>query len=183
VSIISKSLSGIIFNGAALALASAPWKNSVRAIYGFNGPGNGYTVFKPTSNFNSLTQLSQDGVYIVDAATPGFELPGATLTATSTTLLIGIVNATFTRLDDKYLRATFRFKSPKPTANVVISSGVINGDFAESYNNDLASDTDHVVDFPYFGAGTYVVKLGVTIPSDYGDDDISAAYTEHIVVQ
>jgi hypothetical protein len=80
-SIISKSLSGIIFNGVALTLASAPWKNNVRAIYGFNGLGNGYTVFKPTSNFNSLTQLSQDGVYIVDAATPGFELPGALLRA------------------------------------------------------------------------------------------------------
>ncbi|MBD2716742.1 hypothetical protein KBK19_16980 [Microvirga sp. STR05] len=80
-STISKQLSGILFNGAALALASAPWKNNVRAIYGFNGAGNGYTLFKPTSNFNSLTQLQQDGAYIVDAATLGFELPGATMVA------------------------------------------------------------------------------------------------------
>ncbi|MFD1469399.1 hypothetical protein ACFQ48_14300 [Hymenobacter caeli] len=80
-STISKPLSGFIFNGAALALASAPWKNNVRALYGFNTAGTSYQVFKPTSQFNSLTQLAQDGVYIVDAATPGFELPGATLTA------------------------------------------------------------------------------------------------------
>jgi hypothetical protein len=79
-SAIAKQLSGFIFNGAALVLASAAWKNNVRAIYGFNGTGNGYTVFKPSSTFNSLTQLSQDGVYILDAATPGFELPGAALT-------------------------------------------------------------------------------------------------------
>ena len=76
-SLITKPLVGIIFNGAALALASAPWKENVRAIYGFNALGNGYQVFKPASGFNSLTQLSQNGVYIVDAATPGFELPGA----------------------------------------------------------------------------------------------------------
>jgi hypothetical protein len=80
-STISKSLTGILFNGAALALASAQWKSNVRAIYGFNASGNGYQVFKPASGFNSLTHLSQDGVYIVDAATPGFELPGAVLSA------------------------------------------------------------------------------------------------------
>ncbi|QKG55200.1 hypothetical protein GKZ68_00225 [Hymenobacter sp. BRD128] len=80
-STINKSLMGFIFNGAALALASAPWKNNVRAIYGFNAAGSGYQVFKPASAFNSLTQLSQDGVYIVEAATPGFELPGATVQA------------------------------------------------------------------------------------------------------
>ncbi len=83
-STISKSLTGFIFNGAAVALASAPWKDNVRAIYGFNSAGNGYQVFKPASQFNSLTQLSQDGVYVVEAATLGFELPGATLTAVAT---------------------------------------------------------------------------------------------------
>lgn len=80
-STISNQLTGFIFNGAALALASAPWKDKVRAIYGFTASGRGYQVFKPTNGYNSLTQLSQDGVYIVDAATPGFELPGAVLTA------------------------------------------------------------------------------------------------------
>jgi hypothetical protein len=81
-SIISKQLSGFIFNGATLALASAPWKGNVQAVYGFNAGGNGYQVFKPANQFNSLTELKQDGVYILDATTTGFELPGATLTAT-----------------------------------------------------------------------------------------------------
>jgi hypothetical protein len=81
-STISKQLSGFIFNGATLALASAPWKSNVRSVYGFNAGGNGYQVFKPGNQFNSLTELKQDGVYIVDASTTGFELPGATLTAT-----------------------------------------------------------------------------------------------------
>ncbi|GAB2784609.1 hypothetical protein HNQ93_002464 [Hymenobacter luteus] len=78
---ITKNLTGILFAGANVALAAAPWKNKVRAIYGFNGAGTGYTVFKPTSSFNSLTQLVQDSCYIVDALTPGFELPGAVITA------------------------------------------------------------------------------------------------------
>lgn len=80
-STIANQLSGFIFNGATLTLASAPWKNNVRAIYGFNTSGNGYQVFKPASSFNSLTQLSQDGMYILDVATPGFDLPGALLKA------------------------------------------------------------------------------------------------------
>ena len=79
-SAISKQLSGFIFTGAAVALASASWKGRVNAVYGFTSSGTGYQVFKPTSQFNSLTQLVADGVYIVDAATPGFELPGAVLT-------------------------------------------------------------------------------------------------------
>jgi hypothetical protein len=80
-SIISKQLSGFLFNASAVALASAGWKNNVRAIYGFNPAGNGYTVFKPANLFNSLTQLEPNGSYILDAATTGFELPGAALAA------------------------------------------------------------------------------------------------------
>jgi archaellum component FlaF (FlaF/FlaG flagellin family) len=82
-STISKKLSGLLYNGTDLALASAPFKGNLNAVYGFNADGNGYTVFKPVSNFNSLTKLVQDGSYIVDAATTGFDLPGAVLTATS----------------------------------------------------------------------------------------------------
>ncbi|TDN39263.1 hypothetical protein E4631_15675 [Hymenobacter sp. UV11] len=74
---IDKKLLGFIFNASALNLATAPFKNNLNIVYGFNAGGTGYTSFKPSSNFNSLTQLVQDGVYIVDAATPGFELPGA----------------------------------------------------------------------------------------------------------
>jgi hypothetical protein len=128
VSIISKSLSGIIFNGAALALASAPWKNNVRAIYGFNGQGNGYTVFKPASTFNSLTQLSQDGVYIVDTATPGFELPGATLTTTSPVasvpkLTIIVHSGRPEGNDSPYLRCLITSSDASDkTVNVLLSS-------------------------------------------------------------
>lgn len=82
-STISKSLSGFIFNGSALVLASAAFKSNLNTVYGFNSAGTAYTSFKPGNIFNSLTQLVQDGVYIVDAKTPGFELPGAMLTATS----------------------------------------------------------------------------------------------------
>jgi archaellum component FlaF (FlaF/FlaG flagellin family) len=83
-STISKKLLGFIYNGANTTLASASFKNDVNIIYGFNPGGTGYTSFKPTSNFNSLTQLVQDGVYIVDAKNTGFDIPGATLTVTST---------------------------------------------------------------------------------------------------
>jgi hypothetical protein len=80
-STISKSLTGFIFNGASLALASAAFKGNLNTVYGFNSAGTGYTSFKPGNTFNSLTQLSQDGVYIVDAKTTGFDLPGALLSA------------------------------------------------------------------------------------------------------
>jgi hypothetical protein len=79
-STITKKLSGVLFSGVALKLASAAFKNNLTIVYGFNAGGTGYTSFKPASNFNSLTELVPDGVYIVDAATPGFELPGAVLT-------------------------------------------------------------------------------------------------------
>lgn len=79
--IITKNLVGLLFNGATQALASASWKTKVNAVYGFNAAGNGYQVFKPTSQFNSLTELVQNGSYILDAAVLGFDLPGAMLTA------------------------------------------------------------------------------------------------------
>lgn len=79
--VITKNLVGFLFNGATQALASASWKTKVNAVYGFNAAGNGYQVFKPTSQFNSLTELVQNGSYILDAAVTGFNLPGAVLTA------------------------------------------------------------------------------------------------------
>jgi len=77
-------------------------------VYGFNAAGNGYTVFKPASTFNSLTKLVQDGSYIVDAATTGFDLPGAVLMASSSgssspgtgTAAKVILNVLTARLDD-----------------------------------------------------------------------------------
>jgi hypothetical protein len=79
-STINKKLVGFLYNGASQTLASAAWKGNVNAVYGFNEAGTAYQVFKPASAFNSLTQLVQDGNYILDVATPGFELAGAVLT-------------------------------------------------------------------------------------------------------
>ena len=93
-SMINKKLVGFLFNGATQALATADWKNNVNAIYGFNSAGDGYQVFKPTSNFNSLTQLKQDGSYIVDTKMLGFELPGATLTVSGGTTVAGTITVT-----------------------------------------------------------------------------------------
>lgn len=81
-STISKILSGFMYNGSALALGTAPFKSNLNAISGFNAAGTGYTSYRPSNAFNSLTQLTQDGVYIVDAKTTGFDIPGAVLTAT-----------------------------------------------------------------------------------------------------
>lgn len=91
-SLINKPLVGILFSGATLALASAAWRGNVRAIYGFNAAGTSYTVFKPSNTFNSLTQLVADGTYILDVATPGFELPGAVLTSTGTVPVLQITH-------------------------------------------------------------------------------------------
>lgn len=114
---ITKALTGIMFNAASLVLAGAPWKNNVRAIYGFNAAGNGYTLFKPTSNFNSLTQLVQDGVYIVDAATPGFELPDALLAvppAGSAGVLLSNVSTSFDGASGNYFSIMFTAASLDP---------------------------------------------------------------------
>ncbi|WP_151087442.1 hypothetical protein [Hymenobacter baengnokdamensis] len=80
-STISKKLVGFLYSGEVQALASVSWKTNANAVYGINSAGTGYQVFKPGNTFNSLTQLAPDGVYILDAATTGFELPGAMLTA------------------------------------------------------------------------------------------------------
>ncbi|MFD1469873.1 hypothetical protein ACFQ48_16715 [Hymenobacter caeli] len=82
-STISKKLVGFLYSGAAQTLASAAWKGNANAVYGFNNDGTGYQVFKPGNIFNSLTQLVPDGMYILDAAKLGFELPGAVLTASA----------------------------------------------------------------------------------------------------
>ncbi len=140
-SLITKPLVGIIFNGVALALASAPWKNNVRAIYGFNASGNGYQVFKPASSFNSLTQLSQDGVYIVDAATLGFELPGAVLTAATPA-------------------------APTPSAGVALTLDSFIHSFSGGYDNvtlqvssPVATDSEYLLVFDSPAAYSYKLAL------------------------
>lgn len=123
-SLINKPLVGILFSGAAVALASAPWKGNVRAIYGFNAAGNGYTVFKPTNTFNSLTQLVPDGSYILDVATPGFELPGAVLTSASAKPLLTISQLSSGLDDNSRFYVRCRLTSSQPgdaTASVLLA--------------------------------------------------------------
>lgn len=78
---INKNLSGFLYNGADLELATALFKSQIGIIYGFNPAGTAYTSYKPTSQFNSLSMLRRDGFYILSTPTPGFELPGAALVA------------------------------------------------------------------------------------------------------
>ncbi|RZK22479.1 MAG: hypothetical protein EOO63_18275, partial [Hymenobacter sp.] len=91
-STISKKLMGFMFSGSALNLASAAFKGNINSITGFNSAGTAYASFRPTSNFNSLTQLVQDGVYIVDAKTPGFDIPGAVLAAGAPPNVAAVIN-------------------------------------------------------------------------------------------
>jgi hypothetical protein len=94
-SIINKGLMGFLFSGSPLALASASFKANLNSISGFNAAGTGYTSFRPGNTFNSLTELKQDGSYIVDAKTTGFDIPGAVLTSV-TGLGAGPLSATCT---------------------------------------------------------------------------------------
>ena len=124
-SAITKSLSGFIFNGAPLALASAAFKGNLNTVYGFNSAGTGYTSFKPGNAFNSLTQLSQDGVYIADAKTTGFDLPGAVLTATAAGPVLSITHLS-SGVDDNtgesYVRCGLSSsQASDTTANVLLA--------------------------------------------------------------
>lgn len=179
-STISKSLTGFIFNGAPLALASASFKSNLNSISGFNAAGTGYTSYRPSNTFNSLTELKQDGSYIVDAKTTGFDIPGAMLTATSTTLVVGIVSASFTPIGENKVRVDFRFKAPTPTANVTIYSGVLGGDVDESYAATLASDTDHSIIIHAFSAGNNLFKVGISADEDGAESGVF--YSKFVLV-
>ncbi|NML65930.1 hypothetical protein HHL22_12005 [Hymenobacter sp. RP-2-7] len=124
-SLINKALVGILFSGAALPLASAAWKNQVRAIYGFNAAGTGYTVFKPANTFNSLQQLVPEGSYILDVAQPGFELPGAVLTGADAAGPTLTVSELTSGLDDTgrfYVRCRLTSSQPgDATASVLLA--------------------------------------------------------------
>ncbi|MGI4822600.1 MAG: hypothetical protein ACRYFV_15430 [Janthinobacterium lividum] len=95
-STINKKLVGFLYSGAAQALATASWKANANTVYGLNKEGTGYQVFKPGNTFNSLTQLVPDGVYILDAAKLGFELPGATLAAGAAASPLALLDFTAT---------------------------------------------------------------------------------------
>ncbi len=161
-STISKQLSGFIFNGATLALASAPWKNNVRAVYGFNAGGDGYQVFKPANQFNSLTELKQDGVYIVDVATTGFELPGATLTAVTTTASAGALTLTsFTHsFSSGFDNITLSVSSPGETDNEYL----LVFDSPGSYSYKLALNDTITLSVPDVTVGQ-VITLTAVAPS------------------
>lgn len=179
-STINKTLSGFIFNGAALTLASASFKSNLNSISGFNAAGTGYTSYRPGNTFNSLTELKQDGSYIVDAKTTGFDIPGATLTATSAALVVGIVSASFTPIGDKKVRVNFRFKVPTPTANVTIYNGVPGGDIDEPFSDILTSDTDHMVIVTAYSAGDNIFKIGLSTEENGAES--GAFYSKPVLV-
>ena len=141
-STINKKLVGFLYSGAAQALASASWKTNANAVYGFNSDGTGYQVFKPGNTFNSLTQLMPDGVYILDAAKLGFELPGATLTASSAG---GTAAGTLTL--DSFIHS---FSSGYDNISLQVSS-------------PDATDTEYLLVFDSPGAYSYKLAIGDAI--------------------
>jgi hypothetical protein len=141
-STINKKLVGFIYSGAAQTLASAAWKGNVNAVYGFNSGGTGYQIFKPGNTFNSLTQLVADGVYILDADKLGFDLPGATLTASTAT---------------------------GPAAAALTLTSFIHG-FSSSFDNitmqvasPVATDSEYLLVFDSPGSYSYKLALNDTI--------------------
>lgn len=141
-STISKKLVGFLYSGVAQALASASWKGNVNAVYGFNSGGTGYQVFKPGNAFNSLTQLVPDGMYILDAAKLGFDLPGAILTAST---------------------------AAGPAAGALTLDSFIHS-FSGGYDNitlqvssPVATDTEYLLVFDSPGAYSYKLALRDTI--------------------
>ncbi|WP_223653182.1 hypothetical protein [Hymenobacter psoromatis] len=160
-STISKQLSGFIFNGAALALASAPWKGNVRAVYGFNADGSGYQVFKPASQFNSLSELKQDGVYILDAAKLGFDLPGAALTAATSTAAGALtLNSFIHSPSNGYDNITLQVFSPDATDKEYL----LVFDSPGAYSYKLAIGDGISLSVPGVSAGQ-VVTLTAVAPS------------------
>ena len=121
-STLSKKLSAFLFAGPAQVLASAPWKNNAAALYGFTADGTGYTVFKPASTFNSLSQLDPNGAYILDAATVGFELPGAALTAGGAGAAVPplVLESFVHSYSQPYDNITLKFTSPDPADKEVM---------------------------------------------------------------
>ncbi len=163
-STISKKLSGFIFNGPSLALGTAAFKSSLNSVIGFNAAGTGYITYNPANAFNSLTQLVQDGVYIVDAKTTGFDIPGATLVAasgaspgplalvnpdfrfsnTGSTLEFGITNSTY-----PYTRFIAVFDDILDGSSI---SGTANDDAVQLFPGVLAPGSAHhltIVDFEH----------------------------------
>lgn len=63
------------YNGPAITLADASWKNNISAIYKPNANRNGFLSFKPASAFNSLTTLEEGGHYQISVTT-SFDLDG-----------------------------------------------------------------------------------------------------------
>lgn len=158
-STINKSLLGVLFSGANLALAAAPWKNNVRVVYGFNGPGTGYTSFKPSNTFNSLSQLVANGVYILDVATPGFELPGASVVAVRDRPQV--LNSSTLTLADFMVDDALQF------INLRISTTALNDDVFYYLNVTHKTDTDAFEQVGLYGPFQFDVTNRVAFPIQF----------------
>ena len=62
---ITQALTTVIWYGATLPLANAPWKSSTLIVRQVNG--SGYSSFDPTQQFNSLAQIATGQVLIVES--------------------------------------------------------------------------------------------------------------------
>jgi hypothetical protein len=181
-STISKQLSGFIFNGATLTLASAPWKAKVRAVYGFNAGGNGYRVFKPNSTFNSLTQLNQDGVYIVDASTTGFDLPGAVLTGAggpaTSNMVLGFNSFAFSSPAPGVVRTAFNLAGPAGSSSTVEVSDYSTG--TRLFYDAYPTNQDHVVDMPGVAAGQHRYQVFLETRDGFGFDASTSNFSPEV---
>lgn len=74
--VLQTGLSLIGYNGSSITLADAAWKNNVAVIYKINSGRSGWISFRPSSTFNSLTAMDNEGHYLISVTTQ-FDLEGA----------------------------------------------------------------------------------------------------------
>jgi hypothetical protein len=175
-STINKKLVGFLYNGDAQTLASASWKTNANAVYSINSAGTGYQVFKPGNTFNSLTQLVPDGVYILDAAKLGFELPGATLTAGPTSdLVAGMSSFVFSSPRAGVVRATFTVVGPAGSVLRVQVADYSTG--APLFDNTYPANQPQTVDTTGVAAGEHRYQVFLEVIRGYGFNSLTSDFT------
>jgi hypothetical protein len=175
-STISKKLVGFLYSGDAQALASASWKTNANAVYSINSAGTGYQVFKPGNTFNSLTQLVPDGVYILDAAKLGFELPGATLTAGPTSdLVAGLSSFVFSSPSAGMVRTAFTPVGPTGSMLRVQVGDYSTG--ASLFDSTYPANQPQIVDTPELPAGEHRYQVFLEAIRGYGFNSLTSDFT------
>jgi hypothetical protein len=175
-STISKKLVGFLYSGDAQTLAAANWKTNANAVYGVNSAGTGYQVFKPGNTFNSLTQLMPDGVYILDAAKLGFELPGAMLTAGPTSdLVAGLSSFAFSSPGVGVVRAAFTPVGPAGSMLRVQVSDYSSG--APLFDSVYPANQPQAVDTAGVSAGEHRYQVFLEVIRGYGFNSLTSDFT------